>query len=223
MEDAEGYFWVRSDGERRLATENMVPGNQVYREPLVSRGGVEYRLWDPFRSKLAAAIMNSLDDFPFSAGSSILYLGASTGTTVSHLSDIVGPGGAIFAVEHASRTARDLLDRVVAHRSNVIPIVQDARHPGEYFSMHGRVDAVYADIAQPDQTEIAIANCEMFLKPGGFLFLVIKPRSIDSVGRPDQIIRAETEKMGGRFDVMQTIDLYPYDRDHAMVTARARS
>lgn len=123
------FFWIRSDGEKRLATQNMVPGNQVYKEKLVVKKGTEYRLWDPFRSKLAAAIMNGLDEFPFGDGSKVLYLGASTGTTVSHISDIVGPGGIVFAVDHASRVARDFLDRVASFRKNVIPILQDARRP----------------------------------------------------------------------------------------------
>ena len=222
MEGAEGFFWIRSEGEKRLATENLVPGNQVYKERLVRKKGIEYRIWDPFRSKLAAAIMNGLDDFPFKARSAVLYLGASTGTTVSHVSDILGPNGVIFAVEHSSRVARDLIDRVASHRPNVIPIMQDARQPGEYFSVYGRADIVYADIAQPDQTEITIANCDKFLKPGGFLFLVIKTRSIDVTKSPRRVVRMEEEKLKGKFEILQTLNLYPYDRDHAMVVARAK-
>lgn len=223
MEGVECFFWIRSEGIKKLATENMVPGNQVYRETLVKSKGTEYRLWDPFRSKLAASIMNGLHDFPFAAKTRVLYLGASTGTTVSHVSDIVGPGGVVFAVEHASRVARDLLDRVAEYRSNVVPIIQDARCPREYFSVYGKVDVVYADIAQPDQTEITIANCERFLRPGGFLFLVIKTRSIDVTKSPGEIVRLESEKLRAGFEVLQTIDLHPYDKDHTMAVARSRN
>ena len=162
-EDSQSFFWIKSEGQKKLATENMVPGNQVYKEKLIIKKNIEYRLWDPFRSKLAAAMMNDLDYFPFENKSQILYLGASTGTTVSHISDIVGPNGIVFAVEHASRVARDFLDRVATYRKNIMPILQDARKPKEYFSVFGKVDVVYVDIAQPDQTEIAIDNCEMFL------------------------------------------------------------
>lgn len=118
-EDNQSFFWIKSEGEERLATENMVPGNQVYKERLIIKKGIEYRLWDPFRSKLAAAIMNNLDYFPFENKSQVLYLGASTGTTVSHISDIVGPSGIVFGVEHTSRVARDFLDRVVTHRKTL--------------------------------------------------------------------------------------------------------
>ena len=92
-DDNQSFFWIKSEGQEKLATENMVPGNQVYKEKLIIKRGIEYRLWDPFRSKLAASIMNGLDIFPFENKSQILYLGASTGTTVSHVSDIVGPSG----------------------------------------------------------------------------------------------------------------------------------
>ncbi|HEX9844895.1 MAG TPA: fibrillarin-like rRNA/tRNA 2'-O-methyltransferase [Candidatus Nitrosotenuis sp.] len=212
-------FWLTVDGQKRLATINYVEGNQVYGEKLYKKGGVEYRMWDPFRSKLAAALMIGLDVFPIKQGSKILYLGASTGTTVSHISDIVGHNGMIFAVEHTSRVARDFLDRVANFRKNIIPILQDARHPKQYFSIYGKVDVVYSDIAQPDQTQIAITNCEMFLKDGGYLFMTIKTRSIDVTQSPKKIIENEIKKLHQSFSVIQNMDLQPYDKDHAMVVA----
>jgi len=219
-EDKENFFWVKSEGEQKLATENLVPGNQVYKEKLVTKKGIEYRLWDPFRSKLAASIKNGLEDFPFKENSSVLYLGVSTGTTVSHISDIVGPKGIIFGVEHSSRVARDFLDRVASHRKNVVPIIQDARQPKDYFSVYDKVDIVYSDIAQPDQTEIAISNCKLYLKNNGYLFLVIKTRSIDVTQSPKKIIENEIKKIKANFEILQQIDLYPYDKDHAMIIAK---
>ena len=223
MEEDKSIFWIKTDGERKLATENLVPGNQVYKEKLIIKKGIEYRLWDPFRSKLAASIMNNLEEFPFENKTKVLYLGASTGTTVSHISDIVGPNGIVFGVEHASRVARDFLDRVASHRTNIIPILQDARKPKEFFSVFGKVDIVYVDIAQPDQTKIAIDNCNMYLKKGGYFFLVIKTRSIDVTKSPKKIIEEETEKLRTNFEILQLIDLHPYDKDHAMVIARSKN
>ena len=220
MTGDKGFFRIRFRGELRLATENLVPGNRVYNERLVIRRGVEYRTWEPHRSKLAAALNNGLRWFPFSNGMSVLYLGASTGTTVSHISDIVGPGGRIFAVEHTSRVARELLDRVASHRRNVTPVLQDARNPREYLGVFGKVDTAYSDIAQPDQTEIALANCGAYLKPEGILLLIIKSRSIDSVSPPKRVIENETAKLHDRFQVLQTVDLEPYAKDHVMIVAR---
>lgn len=221
MEDVKNnFFWVKVDGQEKLATENLVAGNQVYKEKLVNKKGIEYRVWDPFRSKLAAVIMNGLEIFPFKEKSKVLYLGVSTGTTISHISDIVGPDGIIFGVEHSSRVARDFLDRVASYRKNIIPIMQDARQPQQYFSVFGKVDVVYVDIAQPDQTEIAIANCKMYLKNEGYLFLVIKTRSIDVTKAPRKIIENEKKKLQTNFELEQVIDLMPYDKDHALVIAK---
>ena len=219
MVDKQSFFWIQIDGEKKLATQNLVPGNQVYNEKLVQYNGVEYRIWNPFRSKLAAAIMNDLKNFPFNQKSDVLYLGVSTGTTISHISDIVNQGGTIFGIEHASRVARDFLDRVASHRKNIVPIIQDARKPEEFFSVYKKVDIVYVDIAQPDQTNIAIENCKLYLKSGGYLFLVIKTRSIDVVKDPKRVIKDEIKKLDTLFEIKQTIDLHPYDKDHAMVIA----
>ena len=57
---------------------------------------IEYRVWNPFRSKLAAAILGGVDQIHMPPGSKVLYLGAASGTTVSHVSDIVGPVWAII-------------------------------------------------------------------------------------------------------------------------------
>ena len=219
MVDKQTFFWIQVEGEKKLATQNFVPGNQVYNEKIVQYNGVECRIWNPFRSKLAAAIMNDLKNFPFNQKSDVLYLGVSTGTTISHISDIVNQGGTIFGIEHASRVARDFLDRVATHRKNIVPIIQDARRPEEFFSVYKKVDIVYVDIAQPDQTNIAIENCRLYLKSGGYLFLVIKTRSIDVVKDPKIVIKDEIKKLETLFEIKQTIDLHPYDKDHAMVIA----
>ena len=219
MEDKQNIFWFEIEGEKKLATKNLIPGNQVYNEKLLTVNGVEYRIWNPFRSKLAASIMNDLNDFPFNKKSDVLYLGVSTGTTISHISDIVEQNGTIFGVEHASRVARDFLDRVASHRKNIVPIIQDARKPGEFFSVYKKVDIVYVDIAQPDQTDIAIKNCKLYLKSGGYLFLVIKTRSIDVVKDPRMVIKGEIKKLNTLFQIKQTIDLHPYDKDHVIVIA----
>ncbi|MEM2760830.1 MAG: fibrillarin-like rRNA/tRNA 2'-O-methyltransferase [Nitrososphaerales archaeon] len=220
VKEEDSIVWVDVDGERRICTENLSKGISVYGERLIKVKGVEYRVWDPFRSKLAAAIIKGLKHLPIKYGSKVLYLGASTGTTASHVSDIVGPSGIVFCVESASRVARELIVRVAAHRTNIIPIIEDARIPTAYFAVTGKVDVVYCDIAQPDQTEIAISNCKMYLKKGGYLMLVIKTRSIDVTKEPKDVINKEITKLqSAGFDVKQVLNLQPFDKDHAIASA----
>ena len=205
-------------GRTVLLTRNAAPGRRVYNEELVTRDGVEYRTWDPFRSKLAAAIIKGLPDDVITEGSKVLYLGVSTGTTASHVSDLVGEKGLLIGVEFSARVAREFVEKVARQRENVIPFVTDARDPSKYAV--SRVDVVYCDIAQPDQTEIAIANCERLLRQGGSLLLVVKARSIDALKEPDVVFaeeKAKLERMG--FKVWETVELSPFDKDHALIHA----
>ncbi|MBI5133238.1 MAG: fibrillarin-like rRNA/tRNA 2'-O-methyltransferase [Thaumarchaeota archaeon] len=219
--EEDSILWVDVDGERRICTENLSKGVDVYGERLIKVKGVEYRVWDPFRSKLAVAIIKGLKYLPIKYGIKVLYLGASTGTTASHVSDIVGSGGLVFCVESASRVARELIARVATYRSNIIPIIEDARKPNAYFSVTGKVDVVYCDIAQPDQTEIAMTNCKMYLKKGGYLILVIKTRSIDVTKEPKYVVDNEVARLRTNgFDVEEVINLQPFDKDHAIAFAR---
>ena len=214
---------IKVNGIREYATPNLVKGLTVYGEKLVKLNDEEYRIWDPFRSKLAAALKKGLRDFPLGHGDKILYLGASTGTTVSHVSDIVGNKGLVFAVEPSVRVARELIENVASKRKNVIPIIEDARRPESYFSVFGNVDLVYCDIAQSDQTEIAIKNCNAFLKSEGIMLIIIKTRSIDVTMSPHSVVVMESEKLRtNNFQINQTINLDPFDKDHALIHATYR-
>ena len=219
MKNVDAISYVTVNGKEHIATINLLKGITLYGEKLISRDGNEYRTWDPFRSKLAAAYIKGLH-FEFSNVGNVLYLGASTGTTVSHLSDIVGQPGKIFAVESSTRVARELISNVSSKRTNVIPIIEDARKPRSYFSIYDKMDLVYCDIAQPDQTTIAIDNCKIYLKEKRPILLVIKTRSIDVTMSPKNVISQEIKKLeSNSFEIKQKIDLEPFDKDHAMINA----
>jgi len=206
------------NGRAALLTRNLVPGKRVYNEELIQRDGVEYRTWDPFRSKLAAAILKGMPEDVIREGDRVLYLGASTGTTASHISDLVGPSGLVIGVEFAPRVAREFVERVARERKNVIPFVVDARDPSKYSIT--MVDAVYCDIAQPDQTEIAITNCSTLLRKNGRLLLAVKARSIDVLKEPEQVYEEEKRKLEkAGFKVELIVDLRPFEKDHVLVSA----
>jgi len=217
----EAVYLVRDELGERLATLSLAPGVKVYDEALVRKEGREYRVWNPYRSKLAAGILKGLRPLPIKPGCKVLYLGAASGTTCSHVSDIVGPRGRVFAVEFAPRVMRELLARVAEHRVNVIPILADARRPEAYAHLVEEVDVIYQDVAQPEQGQILIDNAKMFLKPGGWTLLAVKARSVDVTKEPSEIYRRELEALErGGLEVKQVIHLEPYDHDHAMVLSR---
>ncbi len=219
---AEIYQAILEDGAQRLATRNLTPGRTVYGERLIRFKRVEYRIWDAFRSKLAAAIIKGVQTVPIAPSYQILYLGAASGTTPSHVSDIVGEEGHIYCVEFASRSLRELVTNVAAYRLNMSPFLEDARFPEKYaMFIPEKVDSVYCDIAQPEQAKILADNADVFLKATGWVMLAVKAQSIDVTKDPLAIYKQEAKVLKKRgFDVREIVRLEPYDKAHAMVVAQ---
>jgi len=217
------YQIILEDGAKRLATANLAPGRNVYGERLIRYEGVEYRVWDAFRSKLAGAILKGLNTIPIKPDHRVLYLGAASGTTPSHVSDIVGKNGNVYCVEFASRSIRDLVENVCAYRLNMYPILEDARMPEKYsMFIRGKVDEIYCDIAQPEQAKILADNADMFLKKHGWIMFAVKAQSIDVTKEPSEVYRSETRVLEKRgFRIEQVVHLEPYDKAHAMIVAEA--
>ncbi len=209
-----GVFTIEIEGQRRLATLSTDP-EPVYGERIVDG----YRIWDPSRSKLAALLLKGgqARRLHLTKESKVLYLGAATGTTVSHISDIACDG-MVYAVEFSSRSMRDLLI-LCERRKNIVPILADAARPEDYCSLVEPVDLVYQDVAQRNQAKIASLNCARYLKPEGSLILMMKTRSIDVTATPHAVFRAEILELKG-LDVVESKDLLPFHQDHWAVTAR---
>jgi fibrillarin-like pre-rRNA processing protein len=219
----EGLYEVDTEEGQQLATLNLSPGKGVYGERLIEYQGKEYRLMNPYRSKLAAAVVKGTDLMPIKPGMKVLYLGVASGTTASHVSDIVGPRGTVFGVDFAYRPMRDLINNVCIYRSNLLPILGDARIPESYRTMVGIADCLYCDIAQPEQASILADNADMYLRDGGWAMLAIKARSIDVTKAPSELYERETETMRKRgFSINQAIPLEPFDIDHVMIIAKYR-
>ena len=213
-------FWLYTGATRYLVTRNLYPGHTVYGEKTYTLFDKEYRIWDAYRSKLSGAIHKGISIVPLKEDNYVLYLGAASGTTSSHVSDIVGPKGKVFCIEFSSRVTRDLV-RVASIRKNMIPILADARSPEQYRFYVPEVDIIYQDVAQPSQAKILVDNANFYLKKGGYAFLAIKARSIDVTKAPKEIFEEEVEYLKNKgFEIVDVILLDPYDKDHAMVLIR---
>jgi len=199
----------------RLATLNLVKGNRVYGEDLVHDDGKEYRLWNPYRSKLAAAILKGLRQLHIGSGSKVLYLGAATGTTSSHVSDIVGANGVLFCVEVSERSMRELV-RTCEARPNMLPILEDARNVEAYANDVGTCDIIYQDVSAPDQARILNWNSRL-LKKGGYAYVAIKSQSIDVTEKPAVIYKKFLNEASQNFKVVESIDIKPFSQMHLFV------
>ena len=197
------------DGRDRLVTR----GEPVYGEPTDG----PWRLWDAGRSKLGATLELGLDT-GLAGGESVLYLGAASGTTVSHVADFCGP---TYAVEFAPRPTRDLVD-VATGRPNLFPLLKDARKPATYAHVvESDLDAIVQDVATRGQARVAASN-RQFLRDGGRLVAAIKARSEDVTREPDAVFEDVLDELREAYEVLETARLDRYHDDHLAVVARPR-
>jgi len=217
----EGVYWVYSGDERLLATRNLDRGFRVYGERLFRIDGEEYREWIPYRSKLAAAILSGIKDIGIRPGCRVLYLGIASGTTASHVSDIIGENGMLYGVDFAPMALAQFKRNVADRRRNAVAIYADARLPMSYKPLVGQADLIYCDIAQPEQAKILVENARLMLKDEGLAMIAIKARSIDSVEEPSKVYKQEVSVLESNdFVVLDKVDLGKYEQDHIMVLAR---
>ncbi|UCD07146.1 MAG: fibrillarin-like rRNA/tRNA 2'-O-methyltransferase [Candidatus Aenigmatarchaeota archaeon] len=205
---------------KQIFTENLIKGDKSFTKLLIKSGKKEFREWNPYRSKPAAAIINGLKTFPLRKSMKILYLGISFGTTASFFSDLIGKDGIIYGVEISERSMREL-NQVAEKRKNIVPILADARKPQDY-SWIEPVDLVYQDVATNDQSEIITRNAEQFLKMDGHAMIAIKARSIDVTKKPRIIYKQELEKLKTRFRILGKVELDPYEKDHLFAVMKLK-
>ncbi|HIH31216.1 TPA: fibrillarin-like rRNA/tRNA 2'-O-methyltransferase [Candidatus Woesearchaeota archaeon] len=216
-----GVYCREKGRDLLIYTQNLVKGQRVYGENLFTEQDVEYREWDPKRSKLCAALKKDVNQIGIKENDYVLYLGASTGTTVSHVSDIVGVNGLVYAMDFAPRVLRDLVF-LAETRNNIAPILADANHPETYLNLASEVDVVFMDIAQRNQAEIFLKNCRLFLKQGGYGLLALKARSVDVTKNPKEIYRQVRSDLEKEMIVVDYRELDPYEKDHAMFIVKKK-
>lgn len=208
MEEIQPGIYRKND---TIYTEAASP-DSVYGETFVTEDGQKYRKWDASRSKAGAAVRKGVD-LGIERSDDVLYLGAASGTTVSHFSDILNEGF-IFAVEYSETVVRDLLN-VAEDRENIAPILGNARNPEEYEDLiGGEVDVVFQDISQSDQAEIFIKNCREYLRDDGVALLAVKAQSISTSEEPEKVFEDVKQKLADHFEIVEEKTLEPYETDH---------
>jgi len=237
MTTNDSIFWIRVNGYLKLTTRNLIRGNKFYNEKIVFSNNQEYRVWEPYKSKLGAAILNGLEILPIIEKSSVLYLGTSEVVTLSHISDIIGTESVVYAVEHSHESAKELTEKLVPKRDNIKPIIMDMTKPSQYKIIHSKVDVVYVDVRQSKEVEIAILNCKMHLRVGGYLLLVVKTRSVDEyhgkkfvLNYKSELINTVEEKsqqdyttkirLKANFEIIQQIILIGFFKGYSLVVAK---
>ena len=216
---------------RNVWTVNANPGVAVRGESLRKFRGVEHRRWDPNRSKLGAGLLRTRND-PTSllpnAGSTVLYLGAGHGTTISHLHDhLCGAknrfGGRLVAVDLAPRCLRDLT-YLAEHRPGLVPVLGDARKFDAWgVLIPSRVDWLFQDVAQAGQVEIFLSAVRRFLSMDGIGLLSLKAASErHNEGGDEDIFAAAIAQLSSEVELLEHINLTGFENQHALFVVRRR-
>ncbi|KAL6554078.1 hypothetical protein OROMI_019751 [Orobanche minor] len=173
---------------------------------------VEYRLWNPLRSKLAAAIMCGLSNICVKPGSRVLCLGDVCGNTISHLCDLVGWLGLCSGVVRCCYKHSE-------EGSNVVPIFEDYLAYWKYRMVVGMVDVIFADIDFPRKVKYIALTARFYLRAGGHYMIYTRANNIDSTSQDPF---ADHFQLQREFKPIELVRLEPIERDHVMVVGGFR-
>ena len=229
-------FQIQIGNEEQLATKNMVKGTKTRKEKIVIVNNEEFLEWNPYKSKLAAAIRNGLQILPIIKNSKVVCINPLEESTILHISNIVGSGGSVFVID-VNKNKKSFLNKLVNTHKNIIPIYDKVDELSFFSSITGKVDALYVDIPESEQIEQIVEKYGSLLKNEGFLMLIAK-KDDDAVLENDLVgwmaeqraglnkIREITAKLKSQFEIIQEINLginyamEPYHKLHAFILAQ---
>ena len=229
-------FQIQIGNEEQLATKNIVEGTKTHKEKIVIVNDEEFLEWNPYKSKLAAAIRNGLQILPIIKNSKVVCINPLEESTILHISNIVGSNGSVFVID-INKNKKSFLNKLVDTHKNIIPIYDTVDELSFSSSITGKVDALYVDLPESEQIEQIVRNYGSLLKNEGFLMLVAKKDS-DAILENDIVgwmaeqraglnkIREITAKLKSQFEIIQEINLginyamEPYHKLHAFILAQ---
>lgn len=184
-----------------------------YGEKIIKQGETYLREWNPKHSKIAAAIKKGFK-LNLNPNSKVLYVGCSTGTTLSHIADIVTTGDIV--ANDVSPESMISLIKLMKIKKNIIPILSDYRSLVKNPDLKNeKFDFIFQDVSQKDQTTVFIEIVKKFLLPKGQAAISLKTRSIDSRLSPKQVLKRECDKIRkAGLKIIKTLNLEPFEKDH---------
>jgi len=220
---------VRREG-RSLWTRNAVRGVSVRGERRKTDSKIEWRAWAASKSKVAAALLrtsNNPSELLPETGSTCLYLGASYGSTVSHIHDhVCGSGnhhsGQVVAVEISPRAMREL-SALATRRIGLVPVLGDARVPSQIAPfIRGKADWIHQDLSIADQAQTFVKMTQAFLRPGGTGLLSLKAASERASQGNDvsRFAKAEGIIKESNLELIERIDLTGLEEQHVVFHVR---
>lgn len=217
----DGVYELKNNNISYILTKDSYSDN-INQNKKIKFNNEIYRVWNYKKSKLGTLYKKKCKGIPSFKNKNILYLGASYGTTVSHISDILyNENGIIYAVEISEFSMKSLIN-ISKIRKNILPIFSNAYYPETYNFIVNNIDIIYQDISQINQFEIAMRNVDYYLNINGFLILILKARSISSTLEIEKIYNEEIKKIrsNNKLKIINIINLKPYYNDHLCIIAK---
>ncbi|KAK1358838.1 hypothetical protein POM88_043312 [Heracleum sosnowskyi] len=215
-------LYSRQREEDFVCTKNLVPGEALYGEELIyiqNEDGtdIEYRVWNPLKSKLAAAIMCGVKNICVKPGAHVLYIGDVCEITVTYLSDLVGSDGLVYVVGIS-----DVVVNMVEKRPNVITIIEKPNLCCNYRMVLGMVDVIFANvvnpIVSPHEAHWIVNNARFYLRAGGHYMISTQANNINSTS---QGILANND-FQRQFNPIELVMLEPIVRETVMAIGSYR-
>ncbi|KAL6573978.1 hypothetical protein OROHE_001520 [Orobanche hederae] len=209
----EGIFVAKLKKKDIICTKNLVYREALHSEDLICVENenvteVEYRVWDPRNSKLAAAITCGVTDMWIKPGSRVLYLGDVCGITVFQLSDLVGSVGLVYVVGMC-----DDIVNMANKRSNVVRIFGNPHLYSTYRMVVGMVDVIFADMASSHEVNDVVLNAGFYLKTGGH-YMIATQESNTNINVHDLFAHRHERR---EFKQIELIRLEPTEGAYVMV------
>ena len=229
-------FQIQIGDKEQLATKNIVEGTKTHKEKIVIVNDEEFLEWNPYKSKLAAAIRNGLQILPIIKNSKVVCINLPEESTILHISNIIGSGGSVFVID-VNKNKKSFLNKLVNTHKNIIPIYDTVDELSFSSSITGKVDALYVDIPESEQIETIVEKYGSLLKNEGFLMLIAK-KDDNAIIENDiagwmaeqraglNKIREITTKLKSQFEIIQEINLglnygmRPYYKFYAFILAQ---
>ena len=229
-------FQIQIGDKEQLATKNIVEGTKTHKEKIVIVNDEEFLEWNPYKSKLAAAIRNGLQILPIIKNSKVVCINPLEESTILHISNIVGSEGSVFVID-VDKNKKSFLNKLVNTHKNIIPIYDTVDELSFSSSITGKVDALYVDILESEQIEQIVEKYGSLLKNEGFLMLIAK-KDDNAIIENDiagwmaeqraglNKIREITTKLKSQFEIIQEINLginyamEPYHKFYTFILAQ---
>lgn len=166
--------------------------------------------WNPYKSKWKAVLEKGIN-INLEGNENILYLGASSGTTVRHISQMTN--GIIFAIENSPKMAIRLV-RTALKKNNIAPVFCNARDI-EFIksSVFGeKISVLFQDIPSIDQVKI-LENASRIVEDKCLILFCLKTQSI-SQEKPEKTCQEVKEKLRDKFKILNIVNLEPFHKKH---------